>query len=51
MADIAKRLQPDEASAVATWLAAQPVPPGLKARPAPDRPLPLPCGSVRAPRP
>ena len=51
MADIAKRLQPDEASAVATWLAAQPVPPGLKARPAPDSPLLLPCGSVQAPRP
>jgi len=55
MADIAKRLQPDEASAVASWLAAQPVPPGLKASPAPTAASatspPLPCGSVRAPLP
>ena len=51
MAEIAKRLQPNDASAVATWLAAQPVPPGLKARPASDSPPPLPCASVRAPPP
>ena len=51
MADIAKRLQPEEASAVASWLASQPVPAGLKAQPAPGTAPPLPCGSVRAPLP
>lgn len=46
MADIARRLSPEDASAVASWLAAQPVP--VPAHPAPPatQPLPLRCGLV-----
>lgn len=44
MHTVAQRLTPRDVGAVASWLAAQPVPTG--ARPAPGRPanLPLPCG-------
>jgi len=46
MAEIATRLSPDDVSAVAAWLAAQPVP--TDSAPAASLParLPLPCGSV-----
>lgn len=46
MADIAKRLTPDDVSAVAAWLATRPVPaPATAAAPLPAPP-PLECGSV-----
>jgi cytochrome c553 len=50
MAQIAQKLSPEDVNAVATWLAAQPVPamakplPSIAALPAP---LPLPCGGVK----
>jgi cytochrome c553 len=50
MAQIAKKLSPQDVNAVATWLAAQPVPspakplPSIAALPAP---LPQPCGGVK----
>ena len=45
MGDIAKRLSAEDVGAVATWLAAQPLP--ANAKPAATIPLPLPirCGS------
>jgi len=48
MAQIAQRLQPQDVSALAHWLAAQPVP----ARAAPEAPGPAPmrCGSMEGPR-
>jgi cytochrome c553 len=46
MAEIAKRLSPDEVAAATSWLAAQRVPAG--ARPAPSHgELPKPCGGLR----
>ncbi len=55
MADIARRLGPDDASAVAGWLAAQPVPAGLAAVMPAAGPTatkaPLACGSVDHPPP
>jgi cytochrome c553 len=48
MAQVAQRLAPDDVAALAAWLAAQPVPPGMHPAPASTRPLPLECGSVRA---
>jgi len=55
MAEIARRLGPGDASAVASWLAAQPVPAGLApavlaSGPAASR-APLACGSVDHPPP
>ena len=50
MAEIARRLAPEDASAVAAWLSAQPVPPGHRAGLPPPGPVPLPCGSVSEPR-
>ena len=48
MAEISRRLAPGDASAVAAWLAAQPVPAhGLADSPSAEPPPPLPCG--RAP--
>lgn len=44
MADIAKRLAPEDVSAVAAWLASRPVP--SKAATSLPEPLPLDCGSV-----
>lgn len=45
MAQIAERLAADDVSAVATWLAAQPVPSLAQPAGAIALPLPLPCGS------
>lgn len=46
MAQIASRLTAGEVSAVAAWLAAQPVPANAKPASLLPRPLPLACGSV-----
>jgi cytochrome c553 len=46
MADIAKRLTPEDVSAVAAWLASRPVPVPSKATESLPEPLPLECGSV-----
>ena len=46
MADIAQRLSADDIGAVASWLAAQPVPAAAKAVPAPSTPAPMDCGSA-----
>jgi len=45
MADIAKRLTPDEIGALARWLSAQTLPLGTKPEPASTEPLPMRCGS------
>ena len=49
MADVARRLSPDDVSAVASWLSSQPWPTG--ANPAAGLPhaLPMPCGGVPDP--
>ena len=49
MAQIAQRLSPADLGAVATWLAAQPVPAQPHADTAVPGPAPLPCGSVDHP--
>jgi cytochrome c553 len=49
MAEIVRRLGPGDASAVAAWLAAQPVPANHGAEPAASAPAPLHCGSTEAP--
>ena len=48
MAQVSRQLSPDDAAAVAGWLAAQPVPAGMLPAAAPAKPirLPLACGSV-----
>ena len=46
MADIARRLSPTDSSAVADWLAAQPVPQPMRPATKPERPAPLRCGSA-----
>lgn len=46
MADIARRLTPEDVSAVAAWLASRPVPVPSKAAASLPEPLPLECGSV-----
>ena len=46
MAEIARRLTPADISAVATWLAAQPVPGAAAAAGKPDAQLGLRCGSI-----
>jgi cytochrome c553 len=48
MADIAKRLTPEDVSAVAAWLASRPVPVPVPAKASESLPEPLPqeCGSV-----
>ncbi len=47
MAEIARRLRPEDVSAVATWLASRPVPvPARAAEPSSVATLPLECGSV-----
>lgn len=46
MADIAQRLSAGDIGAVASWLAAQPVPAAAKAAPAPSTPAPMDCGSA-----
>ena len=45
MAQIARRLSPDDVGAVAGWLSAQPVPQDAHPAPSIALPLPLPCGS------
>jgi cytochrome c553 len=45
MADVAKRLAPEEVSIVAKWLSAQTLPAGTKPAPRSEQPLPLRCGS------
>ncbi len=49
MAQIAQRLGPADLGAVATWLAAQPVPAQQHADASAPGPAPLPCGSVDDP--
>lgn len=51
MAQIARRLAPEDASAVAAWLSVQPVPPGHRAGPPAPGPAPLACGSMSEARP
>lgn len=46
MARITALLTPDDVSAVASWLAAQPVPPHARPALSVALPLPIPCGSV-----
>lgn len=46
MAEVAKRLAPDDISAVSHWLATRTVVPGTKPAGALPAPLPLPCGGV-----
>lgn len=48
MADIARRLTPDDVGAVASWLASQPWPRGGKPAAALPHALPMPCGGVPA---
>ena len=49
MAEIVRRLGPNDASAAATWLAAQPVPTPHRPEPAASAPAPLRCGSTDSP--
>ena len=51
MAQIAKQLTPADVSAVAAWLAAQPVPPAAQADATAPGPVPLRCGSTDHPPP
>ena len=46
MADVAKALLPEDVSAVAAWLSAQPVPTPAKSIAKLDAPLPVKCGGV-----
>ncbi|MFZ5549856.1 MAG: c-type cytochrome [Pseudomonadota bacterium] len=46
MAEIARRLTPDEIAAIARWLSAQTLLAGTHAAPPPPAPLPLRCGSA-----
>ena len=46
MAQVAQRLSAEDIGAVASWLAAQPVPAAAKAVPAPSTPAPMDCGSA-----
>jgi cytochrome c553 len=46
MAAIAKRLTREDVTAISTWLASQPIPPGAKPAPAAELAPPLPCGSL-----
>ena len=48
MADIAKKLQPDDVSAISSWLAAQPVPVNSKAVTDLGHAMPIRCGGVDA---
>jgi cytochrome c553 len=51
MAQVARRLRPDDVAALTGWLAAQPVPEGEAPRPDPGARLPMRCGSVEAAAP
>jgi len=46
MAEVARRLTPEDISAVAAWLASRPVPVPATAAAAPPAPLPLECGGL-----
>lgn len=46
MADITRRLAPEDIGALSAWLSAQPVPAAARAAAALPRPLPLRCGSA-----
>lgn len=46
MAEIARRLAPEEIAAIARWLSTQTLPAGTHAAPPPPDPLPLRCGSA-----
>jgi cytochrome c553 len=46
MAMLAQRLQPQDITAVADWLAAQPLPAITSAAPRPPSTWPMPCGSA-----
>ncbi len=48
MAEVARRLAPEDIAAVAGWLASQPMPAQTKAVPASGQPLPMRCGSALA---
>jgi cytochrome c553 len=48
MAEVARRLAPEDVPVLTAWLAAQAVPAGMKPEPARTRALPLECGSVQA---
>lgn len=48
MAEVARRLAPDEIALLSTWLAAQPVPQPAHPAAGPPRPIPLRCGSALA---
>jgi cytochrome c553 len=50
MAQVAQRLSPEELTAVAAWLAAQPLPADPHPAPALPREMPLACGSAMPPR-
>ena len=50
MAQIAARMSPGDVAAVAGWLAAQPLPADARPLTAPERALPIACGSVTAAR-
>lgn len=46
MAEIARRLRPEEINALSQWLAAQPLPASPKPEPSPPANLPLKCGGL-----
>ncbi len=46
MADIARKLDPQDIRVMADWLASQPVPPGAKPEPASPERLPMRCGGL-----
>jgi cytochrome c553 len=50
MAEVARRLAPEEIGAVSAWLAAQPVPAHAAAPAEAGSPLPLACGGIAPPR-
>ena len=47
MAEIARRLTPDEIALVSTWLSSRTLPTGIHPEPAATEPLPMDCGSAR----
>jgi cytochrome c553 len=50
MAQVVKQLSPEDLTAVAAWLAAQPVPADPHPAPAPQGKLPMECGSATMPK-
>lgn len=47
MAEVARRLTPDDIAVVSRWLSAQTLPLGTKPAPPSTQPLPMPCGSAK----